>query len=52
MIGLTSDGKYAVASTTDDDSASIVDLAARRVVAVAHVGHQPERLMVGICPGA
>lgn len=48
-IGVTADGRYAVVSTTDDDSASIVDLSTRKVAAIAHVGHQPKRLAVGKC---
>ena len=49
-VEVTSDGRFAVVSNTDDDSVSIVELQARRVVATAQVGHQPKRLAVGQCP--
>jgi YVTN family beta-propeller protein len=48
-IGVTADGRYAVVSTTDDDSASIVDLSTRMVVRAVKVGRQPKRLAVGSC---
>ncbi|MBL8144606.1 MAG: hypothetical protein JNM38_26060 [Acidobacteria bacterium] len=51
-IGITADDRYAVVSTTDDDSASIVDLSSRQVVRAVRVGRQPKRLAVGSCPGA
>lgn len=46
-FGVTPDDRYAVVSTTDDDSVSIVDLATRTVVVTARVGRQPKRLVVG-----
>jgi len=49
-IGITADGRYAVVSTTDDNSASIIDLASRTVVRAVGVGRQPKRLTVGSCP--
>ncbi|MBI4514691.1 MAG: hypothetical protein HY699_02600 [Deltaproteobacteria bacterium] len=46
---VTLDGRYAVVSTTDDDSVSIVDVQTRQVTAVVKVGRQPKRLAVGRC---
>lgn len=48
-VEVTLDGRYAVVSTTDDDSVSIVDVQTRQVTAVVKVGRQPKRLAVGRC---
>jgi len=49
-VGVTADSRHAVVSNTDDDSASVIDVAAMKVVATSPVGRQPKRLVVGACP--
>lgn len=49
-VGVTADGRHAIVSNTDDDSAVVVDIAAMKVVATSRVGRQPKRLVVGNCP--
>lgn len=49
-VEVTRDGRYAVVSNTDDDTAAVVDVGAMKVVKTTRVGRQPKRLVVGDCP--